>query len=71
MQTCKSCSDLHGRPASTTQLCEMALLGVGELCGVPASFSRVLIGASCDCIWRFLDCRGASEDRSDSSAAPA
>jgi hypothetical protein len=81
MQTCKSCSDLHGRPAST-QLCEMALLGVGELCGVPAvehyrcvacgsSFSRVLIGASCDCIWRFLDCRGAKEDRSGSSASRA
>jgi hypothetical protein len=53
----------------------MALLGVGELCGVPAvehyrcvacgsSFSRVLIGASCDCIWQSLDCRGASEERS-------
>jgi hypothetical protein len=75
MPTCKSCSDLHGRPAWTTQLCEMALLGVGELCGVPAvehyrcvacgsSFSRVLIGASCDCIWQSLDCRGASEERS-------
>jgi hypothetical protein len=58
----------------------MALLGVGELCGVPAvehyrcvacgsSFSRVLIGASCDCIWQSLDCRCASEDHSGASSA--
>jgi hypothetical protein len=56
----------------------MALLGVGELCGVPAvehyrcvacgsSFSRVLIGASCDCIWQLLDRRYSGDDRAGPS----
>ncbi|TDN69751.1 hypothetical protein B0G77_3169 [Paraburkholderia sp. BL10I2N1] len=67
MAACELCTDLHGRPSTTDRRQGFALLGVGELCGVPAvehyrcvacgaSFSRILIGDPNDRIWRSLDC---------------
>jgi hypothetical protein len=68
MAACELCTDLHGRPSATDQRQGFALLGVGELCGVPAvehyrcaacgaSFSRILVGDTNDRIWRSLDCQ--------------
>jgi hypothetical protein len=65
MPLCESCSDLNGRPSVALIGEGLALLGVGDLCGVPAvehyrcmacgmTFSRVLIGKSSDCVWHSL-----------------
>jgi len=67
MPPCESCLDLNGRPSAAGLRQGLALLGVGELCGVPAvehyrcvacgtSFSRVLVGDDGDCVWRCLGC---------------
>lgn len=65
MPLCETCLDLNGRPSAADIRHGLALLGVGDLCGVPAvehyrciacgtSFSRVLLGEASDCVWRLL-----------------
>jgi hypothetical protein len=71
MPSCESCLDLNGRPSAAGLRQGLALLGVGELYGLPAvelyrcvacgtSFSRVLVGEGGDCVWRCLDCPTAN-----------
>jgi hypothetical protein len=65
MPLCESCLDLNGRASAAGLREGLILLGVGDLCGVPAvehyrciacgtSFSRVLVGDRSDCVWRLL-----------------
>jgi hypothetical protein len=67
MPPCESCLDLNGLPSAAGLRKGLDLLGIGELCGVPAveyyrcvacgtSFSRVLLGEGCDCVWHCLGC---------------